>query len=50
MEIMGSKFGVDLNGVDSQQFNKMFMGYMYQVLDMHEDSKHRIIFPQTKVI
>lgn len=32
------------------EFNKMFMTYLYRVLDMHEESKHRIIFPQTKVL
>lgn len=26
------------------------MTYLYSVLDLHEESKHKIIFPQTKVI
>lgn len=28
----------------------MFTEYLYSVLDMHEESKHKIIFPQTKII
>lgn len=26
------------------------MQYLYSILDIHEESKHKIIFPQTKLI
>lgn len=43
-------FGISLAGYNKNQFNNMIMKYLYSALDLHEDSKHKIIFPQTKMI
>lgn len=49
-ETMSNRYGIDTSEMNFNQFNNMFMQYLYAVLDMHEESRHRIIFPQTKMM
>ena len=43
-------FGVNFIGANKNQLSNYIIRYLYSILDMHEDSKHRIIFPQTKLL
>lgn len=49
-KFLHNRFGINIAGMNENQFNSFFMDYFYQALDLHEDSKHKIIFPQTKMI
>lgn len=50
ISLIKNKFRIDFSGVTQNQFNGLFMQYLYSILDIHEESKHKIIFPQTKLI